>query len=149
MDAHTIVVGYDGSPDAKVALEEAITHVREDGIVHVVTVHNPKLTSYNTEMLPDEFRQSVDPEAADRMRLHDAELRLRSAGVRFESHLMCGRPAPEILELAAKVDADLIVLGSRGLGSVQRLVLGSVSTRVAAHAHTSTLIVHDEAVAAA
>lgn len=149
MKAKTIVVGYDGSPDARVALDEAITHVGEDGTVHVVTVHHPQLGSYSTEVLPDEFRQTIDDEAVDRMLLRDAELRLEFAGVRYQSHLRRGRPAKKILEVADDVGADLLVLGTRGLGGVKRLVLGSVSSSVARHAHMGTLIVHDESATAA
>lgn len=43
------------------------------------------------------------------------------------AHLRRGRPAEEITSLAEELDAGLLVLGSRGLGAVQRIVLGSVS----------------------
>ncbi len=149
MKAHTIVVGYDGSPDAEVALDEAITHAGEDSIVHVVTVHKPRPAANGTEELPEEFEYTIEPDEADRMRLRDAERRLEAAGVHHEAHLPWGRPAKEILDVAETVDADLIVLGSRGLGSVRRLLLGSVSTKVAEHARTSTLIVHHDTTTAA
>jgi nucleotide-binding universal stress UspA family protein len=47
------------------------------------------------------------------------------------------------LQVAEDVDADLIVVGSRGLGRGTRFLRGSVSTRVAGHAKTSFLVIHD------
>lgn len=146
---HTIVVGYDGSPDARAALEATIAHVHTDSTVHVVTVHDPRLDSYSSAVLPDEFRFAGDDEMTDLLRLSDAELHLESAGVRHRSHLRWGRPAREILEVADGVDADLIVLGSRGLAGMQRWLLGSVSTKVSRNAPDRTVIVHDEGKAAA
>lgn len=149
MKVNTIVVGYDGSPDAKVALEEAIGHTHEDGTVHVVTVHHPRAETFGSEELPEEFRYAVDPETPDRARLCEAERRLETAGIRYRTHLPWGRPADAILDVADSVDADLIVLGSRGLGTFERFLRGSVSSRVTGHAHTNTLIVHRESTAAA
>ena len=51
-------------------------------------------------------------------------------------------PASAILDVAEKVEADLIVVGSRGLGRASRFVRGSVSAKVANHAHTSFLVLH-------
>ena len=52
-----------------------------------------------------------------------------------------GRPAEKIIETAKEGKFDLIVIGSRGLGGVSQLLLGSVSDRVADHAHCPVLIV--------
>jgi nucleotide-binding universal stress UspA family protein len=53
-----------------------------------------------------------------------------------------GTPAEAILSAAEKEKADLIVLGSRGLGPVKELLLGSVSHRVVTHAACPTLVVN-------
>jgi nucleotide-binding universal stress UspA family protein len=52
-----------------------------------------------------------------------------------------GHPAAEILRVAEESGCDLIVLGSRGLSNVKAFLLGSVSDRVAHHAHCPVLIV--------
>jgi nucleotide-binding universal stress UspA family protein len=52
-----------------------------------------------------------------------------------------GDPANEILQAAAELKSDLIVTGSRGLGTLDRLVLGSVARNVLIHAPCSVLIV--------
>ncbi|HEY0986374.1 MAG TPA: universal stress protein, partial [Kofleriaceae bacterium] len=48
----------------------------------------------------------------------------------FFVHVRIGRAAEEILELARDVGADLIIVGSKGLTGVERLVIGSVAERV-------------------
>lgn len=151
MKARNIVVGYDGSRDARWALEEAAEHVGDGGVVHVVTVHHPRSDEHHpvdARDLPEEFRYAIDPEEISRGHLRDAEQLLEERGIAHVGHLPWGHPAAEILDVADEVDADLIVLGSRGLGAVERFLRGSVSTRVANHARTSTLIIHREDAAA-
>ena len=50
--------------------------------------------------------------------------------IQFFVHVRIGKPADELLELAREVGADLIIVGSKGLTGVERLVLGSVSEKV-------------------
>jgi nucleotide-binding universal stress UspA family protein len=52
-----------------------------------------------------------------------------------------GRPADEIIAVAKQKQADLIVMGAKGLGAVGRFILGSVSTRVAQQSPCSVLVV--------
>jgi nucleotide-binding universal stress UspA family protein len=61
-----------------------------------------------------------------------------------ESHLAVGKPDKEIVRLAGELDADIVVLGSRGLGAVGRVLLGSVSDSVVRHAWCSVLVVRGE-----
>jgi nucleotide-binding universal stress UspA family protein len=63
-----------------------------------------------------------------------------AGGVVSESHLVMGAPVDAILDLADEVDADLIVVGSRGYGPLGRLVLGSVSEGVVHHATRPVLV---------
>jgi nucleotide-binding universal stress UspA family protein len=58
-----------------------------------------------------------------------------------EKDVVVGYPVDDILAAAAAADVDLVVLGARGLGAVQRLLLGSVSEGVLRHADRPVLIV--------
>jgi nucleotide-binding universal stress UspA family protein len=60
-----------------------------------------------------------------------------------EGHVVPDDPAVAILDVAQREGADLVVVGSRGLGGMKRFLRGSVSARVAAHAPMSVLIVQD------
>jgi nucleotide-binding universal stress UspA family protein len=71
--------------------------------------------------------------------LKDASTRVQ--GVTFNSVLEYGSPAEVIIKVAKKADVDIIVVGSRGLSSVRRYLLGSVSDDISIHARSSVLIV--------
>lgn len=66
---------------------------------------------------------------------------LADKGITAHTHIPLGDPAQMILETAKNIEADLIVIGNRGLGAFSRAFLGSVSTKVMNHAHCSVLIV--------
>jgi nucleotide-binding universal stress UspA family protein len=66
---------------------------------------------------------------------------LEGVGLRASAHVRGGDPAPTILSAASDHGADLIVTGSRGLGALDRLLLGSVARNVLVHAHCSVLVV--------
>lgn len=147
MKVHTVVVGIDGSADARRALDVAIDHVAEDGVVHVVTAFDRSSRADFERLLaslPDEFRDA-DIEATPRGYLRAAEGILEERGVPHVAHFVDDGAAAAILDLADEVDADLIVIGTRGLGRVERFVRGSVSARVANHARTSLMMVHHDA----
>jgi nucleotide-binding universal stress UspA family protein len=71
--------------------------------------------------------------------LKDAATKLE--GVPFDRKLEYGSPAEVIIKVAKKADVDIIVVGSRGLSSVRRFLLGSVSDDISMHARNSVLIV--------
>ena len=81
--------------------------------------------------------------------LEQAENHLRELGHMLQhtrrsvaAEVLRGEPASQILEAAERTETDLIIMGSHGEGGVDRWLLGSVSERVARHAHCSVLVVH-------
>jgi nucleotide-binding universal stress UspA family protein len=69
---------------------------------------------------------------------------LCAAGISSEGRILAGDPREVLLEVAQGERADLLVVGSRGNTGLARLVLGSVSSHVVAHAPCSVLVVHRE-----
>ena len=67
--------------------------------------------------------------------------KLIKAGFTAEALRSIGKPAEEIMRVASKHQADLIVMGAKGLGAVDRFLLGSVSARVVQHANCAVLVV--------
>ena len=61
-----------------------------------------------------------------------------------EAHLMSGRADEEIIFLAEGAEADLVVVGSRGLGGIRRARISSVSDSVVRHTHCPVLVVRRE-----
>lgn len=71
---------------------------------------------------------------------------LGGRGWTIESRVVDGRPASVLQAVADEIDADLVVLGSRGQGTMRSMLLGSVSAEVAGNASRSVLVVrHDRA----
>jgi nucleotide-binding universal stress UspA family protein len=69
---------------------------------------------------------------------------LGEIGLPATSHLRAGDPAQEIIAVADDRDADLIVTGTRGLGGIDRLLLGSVARNVITHARCSVLVLREQ-----
>lgn len=125
----TVLVGFDGSPWAKRALERAGALVRPSGVVHIVSVG-----------VRSRLGRAVR-RTEEHLDLEDASLLAGALGVAARTHVKFGDAAAAILETADEVDADLIAVGSRSRGPATRLILGSVSAAVAHQAEQDVLVV--------
>lgn len=135
----TIVVGYDHSEPAKRALVRAADLAHAFGAKLLVTSIAPLLVPAGHGIGP------FDP--ADSPELHAEELRhaaayLAERTVPFERDVAMGDAAEHIVHLAERRDADMIVVGTREPGLLERLVGLSVSESVQRRAHCDVLIVH-------
>lgn len=146
----TIVVGTDGSDRALDAVRRAgeLAAALEIGAIHVVSACVPipidEMNRIEAE-LPKEFHELLSPVLVAQDRVNEAEAELSRHGVEAIHHEVTGDPSNAILEVADAVDADLVVVGARGLGALARFLRGSVSTRVAHHSRCDVLVVeHNE-----
>jgi nucleotide-binding universal stress UspA family protein len=137
----TIVVGYDESEPAKRALERATRLAQAFGGKVLVT-------SVARLLVPAAAAHGVGPvDPVDSVEEHDEQLRHAAAflaehGVEGEVETTLGDPAHEILRLAEKHHADLIVVGTREPKLISRVLGFSVSGGVQRRAHCDVLIVH-------
>ncbi len=148
MKLNTIVVGFDGSPTALDALNAAVELVSDEGTVHVVCAFRLPSAGEAAEVLaelPDEFQETYNPLERPEADMQRATSYLKERGVRYEEHLVKDHPAAAIIDVADEVDAELIIVGSRGMSRSTRFLRGSVSPRVASHATRSFMVVHDKA----
>jgi nucleotide-binding universal stress UspA family protein len=138
---NTVVVGADDSETALQAVLAAADMVRlTGGTLHIVTAYEPK--SVRVEDLPPEFRPSSSAHPADVL-LDGLSRIIEQKGLKPVVHAASGDPADAIVRTAEQVEADLIVVGNKGMKGVRR-VLGSVPNSVAHGAHCSVLIVDTE-----
>jgi nucleotide-binding universal stress UspA family protein len=91
---------------------------------------------------------TLEDDEPDPTEIESAAQAARAIGARPIREGARGRPEYAILETAGREGADLVVVGSRGLSRVTRVLLGSVSEHVATHAHCSVLVVRPGAVGA-
>ena len=132
-----ITLAIDGSDASAQALEFVLTKFQPDrstgkgGLVpiHVSVIHAMPFLRYPELM-----------EAGHKF-IEQSVQKLIKAGFTAEAVCQLGKPAEEIMKVASKHHADLIVMGAKGLGAIARFLLGSVSTRVVQHAHCSVLVV--------
>lgn len=133
-----IVVGIDGSDHALRALAWATDEARRRGapltVVHGYTVVPIGAYPYSTMT----FDPTLMPRAADNV-IKDALEQIDTSGIDITPVTSPGGAAWAILEQAD--DAALVVVGSRGLGALKRLLLGSVATQVVHHASCSVTVV--------
>jgi nucleotide-binding universal stress UspA family protein len=131
-----ILLATDGSKDAALAAQAAIDLSDQSGAeLHVVHVGHGSLTQP-----PTEYR------AAAQERLDELVKEVEDAGGTVaEAHLRMDTQGSmedeNIVGLAEELGADLIVIGSRGLSGMKRLLMGSVSESVVRHAHCPVLVV--------
>ncbi len=139
-----ILVATDGSEDASFAARVAIDlSTRTGAELHVVHARQDvRLATSLPATAQDEYTRALQRwEQEDREFLEAQAERLRSAGGTVSgAHLKKGRPADEIVGLAEELGTDLIAVGSRGLGAVKRLVVGSVSEGVVSLASCPVLV---------
>ncbi|HUV34417.1 MAG TPA: universal stress protein [Candidatus Desulfaltia sp.] len=131
----TILAAIDGSKPSQHALHIAAQLAKQQGAkLHIVTVvpllpaiavegFNPEYLPQYQEDLEKAMQQTLDKAAEDTKKTHPQ--------LKVTTHLKEGRPAKQITETAAEIDADLIVVGSRGTSGILTWVLGSVTREVA------------------
>lgn len=135
-----VVVGVDGSRESEAALQFAAEEAKMRGaLLRIVCAWEPSASGYMGEAFaptPDAFEKAEqDAEAV----LSAALEHLQGESLTIEAVAEEGGPAAVLLEQAS--DASLLVVGSRGLSTPKRLMLGSVSHDVAQRAHCPIAIV--------
>ncbi len=141
----SIVVGTDGSDTAGKAVQEAIDLAKSVGAaVYVVCAYEPVPQARLREearQAPEDLQWMINPREDVDATLADAADLVRDSGLDVETFPREGDPADAILDVAEERDADLIVVGNKGMTGARRFLLGSVPNKVSHHAPCSVLIV--------
>jgi nucleotide-binding universal stress UspA family protein len=130
-----ILLATDGSEDADLAARAAIElSNRTASELHVVHVWHAVPTPHLHSFVRAQLRQE-----AQEVLQKQLERIEQSGGIVAEAHLREGRTVDEILDLSEEMDVGLLVVGSRGLGGVGRILLGSISGSLVHHARRPVL----------
>jgi len=141
-----IVVAYDGSAQARMALDRAIDMARTwSSRLTIVTVYQPPILWTAGPMMGPMISPQPPGEAETKTLnevLNQAVQTAEERGVSdVRGELLQDHPAEAILSLVDQEHADLVVMGSRGLSTTTRLLLGSVSDAVIHHARVAVFVV--------
>lgn len=130
-----VLLATDGSVDAALASRAAADICQKIGArLHVAHAWQTLPAAHMRSFV----RSGLESMAREKL---DAEVRkIVDTRISVEAHLLEGKAAEEVLDLAEQIDAGLIVLGGRGLGPVERLALGSVSEEIIHHATRPVLL---------
>lgn len=126
-----ILLASDGSKHANRATEEAIK---------LATIYHAKV------ILLYVMDKNKVSEVEDRHRYAENKLQnsvnlLNASGTPYSTVVLTGEPGPSIIEYVNEKVCEILVMGSRGLNSLQEMVLGSVSHKVAKHSKCPVVIV--------
>ena len=132
-----ILLPTDGSPQSLAAARHAIYLAGQLG--SALTALYAIESDYRLGVhLGEEMHEMRD---AARQALSEVESMASGTGVAVTARFSEGKIAESIVEAAKEIDADLIVMGTHGMGAIERMLLGSTSTEVAQRAPCPVLLV--------
>lgn len=140
---HRVLLAADGSPPSMLAVQRLLTlrnDLRDQQLeVHLVNVQRP-LPGDVTKFVSGRSVEDYHRERSDAA-LAPARALLQAAGQPFQEHHPIGDPGPSIAELARNLACDLVVMGTRGLGTHTGALLGSVAQGTLEHSPVPVLVV--------
>lgn len=146
---HRLLVGVDGSESAQRAVATLSTWPIFAGLPARVVAVCARPAGWASSLSAAFYPGMAEDSASDERRGHAQQIAERACddlariGLQATSELREGDPANELIRAAAVDDADMIVVGSRGLSALSRLALGSVARKVLLHTHTSVLVIRE------
>jgi nucleotide-binding universal stress UspA family protein len=139
-----IVVGTDGSDTAAEAVRQAIEIARLSGAaLEIVSAYEPvpqERLREEAQAVPGDIAHEFGPREDVAVVLEAASGRAAQENVKVNTHSREGEPADAILDVAEELNADLIVVGNKGMTGARRFLLGSVPNKISHHAPCGVLI---------
>jgi nucleotide-binding universal stress UspA family protein len=141
----SIVVGTDGSSTAGEAVRQATALAKGlKAKLHLVSAYEPvpegRLRDERVQV-PDDMQWMINPREDVDSTLKEAAEGIQGEGVEVQIYAREGDPADAILDVAEEENADLIVVGNKGMTGAKRFLLGSVPNKVSHHAPCSVMII--------
>jgi nucleotide-binding universal stress UspA family protein len=141
-----IVVGTDGSETAIEAVRQATELAKLSGArLDIVSAFEPipqQRVKAEAREAPGDVQYEISPREDVNLILDAATGEAKKAGIEeVQAHAREGEPADAILDVAEEINADLIVVGNKGMTGARRFLLGSVPNKVSHHAPSSVIIV--------
>ncbi len=140
-----IVVGTDGSDTATEAVRRAIELAQlSNARLEIVSAYEPVPQSRlreESQGISGDVSYTLNPREDVQFVLDKAAAQAKKAKVDVVTHPREGDPADAILDVAEENNADLVLIGNKGMTGAKRFLLGSVPNKISHHAPCSVLIV--------
>lgn len=129
---HKLLVSIDASECAGRALDYALGLAKDNGPMelHVVNAHDEPILYGEIVVYTDLAKLKAAQEAHSQSILGPALAKARNAGIKATSEILVGDVPRMVADSAKRNGCDAIVLGTRGMGALGNLVLGSVATKI-------------------
>lgn len=127
-----ILIAVDGSESSKRAVEflvKSMTLYKEPPEIHLVTVVLPLVLPSAKKYVSQEIINDYYAEEAENALTMPKQI-LNSAKIKYVEHKETGQIAETIIKRVKEIQCDLIYMGTRGMGSVANIVMGSVASKV-------------------
>ena len=140
-----VLVGVDGSPASKVAVEWAAKEASMRGLplslVHVIPSSLPR--TWPDVPNPPELQHWYELNGEEILALaRQVAEAATGSNIKVSSETISGSPTATLIDLSK--EAELVVVGCLGLGAIARRLLGSVSAALVHHAHCPVAVIHDD-----
>lgn len=144
-----ILVPYDGSKYSKKALHVAVQFAKNHqsrlyiiNVVNISQVSPPgRIFSRSEQKSLNQIKNSI--KEATKVMLYEIQMYCESSGIQTSDFILEGSTSEEILQFAKKNHIDLIIIGSRGLSGISKIMtLGSVSRAISEYADCPVMIIH-------
>jgi nucleotide-binding universal stress UspA family protein len=140
-----IVVGTDGSETAGEAVRQAVDLAKIAGAsLSIVSAYEPvpkRRLEGEQAGAPADVQHEIGPREDVNLVLDAAAAAAKAEGLDVQTHPVEGGPSDALLSVAEETNADLIVVGNKGMTGAKRFLLGSVPNNVSHHAPCSVLII--------
>ena len=140
-NTQTLAIAVDGSDTALQAVRQGIALVQGGLNAQLALLHVQEPATFLELATNDSDLIAGAALEAGKDLLASAEALAQAAGVPFTSEIALGEPATELLDLAESFIASMLIIGARGVGALQRALMGSVSQAVLNRANLPVLIV--------
>ena len=141
----SVVVGTDGSDTATQAVRQAVDLAKAVGAtLELVSAYEPvpaQRLQQERRDAPKDMQWAINPKEDVEATLQAAAVVADEAGEPVNTYARQGDPADAILDVAEEREADLIIVGNKGMTGAKRFLLGSVPNKVSHHAPCSVLII--------
>lgn len=136
-----IMIAVDGSSESLQAVREALALIARGLRAEVALVNVQEPASLLQLATQDSDAIAAAAVEAGEHLMAEAAALLDAAGVGYSMEVVLGEPSNVVVDMAEQLGADMVIMGARGMGAVQSVIVGSVSKAVISHCSRPVLVV--------